>query len=400
VAKQISRRGAEAQSWEIEKTSTLIWDGFNIIQTLAHSQTHTLTNAFIWGLDLSGTLQGAGGVGELLAEVKDGEPYFAAFDANGNVTEYISTNGLVAAHYEYSPFGEIVVQSGDLADSFTHRFSTKPWCAVTGLSEYEFRKYSPGLGRWLSRDPIGEWGGALLTGFAINSPIDMVDPNGLVSRSCRFAVGSDKLAMGDWEAWSVDRAASLGAVHVDLLYAQADGFFSIIRVGYGGDDSRGLQTDVSKYGKITLTLRDSGSLRWGQGKGTCCKDATCEQIAACIIAAPSPPNKWLTEKSDAWRAAFANCQNDVEHAVLGCCLEGYSAINFNTSPDDFPGEDKVVQKCVDNYWKERKKRVDDAPDLATRFLRRAMFYNDLGELSYQSAIRMACWQETMRGMHD
>jgi YD repeat-containing protein len=31
VAKQISRRGAEAQSWEIEKTSSLIWDGYNIM---------------------------------------------------------------------------------------------------------------------------------------------------------------------------------------------------------------------------------------------------------------------------------------------------------------------------------------------------------------------------------
>jgi RHS repeat-associated protein len=135
------------------------WDGYNIVRSLTHSQTHTLTNSFIWGLDLSGSLQGAGGVGGLLAEVKDGVPYFAAFDANGNVTEYISTNRITEAHYEYSPFGEIVVQSGDLADSFTHRFSTKPWCGVTGLSEYLFRKYEPGLGRWMSRDPIGEHGG-------------------------------------------------------------------------------------------------------------------------------------------------------------------------------------------------------------------------------------------------
>ncbi|MBM4165052.1 MAG: hypothetical protein FJ222_11525 [Lentisphaerae bacterium] len=156
VTKQFSRRGAEAQSWEIEKTNSLIWDGFNIVQSLTHTQTHTLTNSFIWGLDLSGSLHGAGGVGGLLAEIQDGAPYFAAFDANGNVTEYLSTNGLIAAHYEYSPFGEITAQSGDQSDAFTHRFSTKPWCAVTGLSEYEMRMYGPGLGRWLSRDPIGE----------------------------------------------------------------------------------------------------------------------------------------------------------------------------------------------------------------------------------------------------
>jgi RHS repeat-associated protein len=138
-------------------TRRYLWDGYNIV---AEFQT-AATNWFVWGLDLSGTLQGAGGVGGLLAEVKDGVPYFSAYDANGNVTEYIATNGLVAARYEYSPFGEIVTQSRNPAlpqSDFLHSFSTKPWCEVTGLSEYELRTYSPGLGRWLSRDPIDEDG--------------------------------------------------------------------------------------------------------------------------------------------------------------------------------------------------------------------------------------------------
>ena len=79
----------------------------------------------------------------------------------------LTDSGTIAAHYEYSPFGEISAQSGvprhstsgattgDLADSFIHRFSTKPWCSITVLNECEYRKYSPALGRWLSRDPIG-----------------------------------------------------------------------------------------------------------------------------------------------------------------------------------------------------------------------------------------------------
>ena len=150
VWKQISTNAV------IVSTRTLLWDGYNILQEKIANQQSTITNAYVWGLDLSGTLQGAGGVGGLLAEIQDGEPNFAAFDANGNVTEYLSSNGVTEAHYEYSPFGEIVVQSGEMADNFTHRFSTKPWCGVTGLSEYEKRKYRPGLGRWLSRDPMGE----------------------------------------------------------------------------------------------------------------------------------------------------------------------------------------------------------------------------------------------------
>jgi RHS repeat-associated protein len=96
--------------------------------------------------------------------------------------EYLTADGTLAAHYEYSPFGEIVVQSGDMADSFTHRFSTKPWCGVTGLSEYLFRKYSPGLGRWLSRDPIGEVNAGLYP-FCANSTLTSVDTMGLWGRS-------------------------------------------------------------------------------------------------------------------------------------------------------------------------------------------------------------------------
>ena len=59
VWKEISRKDAKTQSWEVEKTTDVIWDGYNIVQDLTHSQTHTLTNFYIWGLDLSGSLQGA-----------------------------------------------------------------------------------------------------------------------------------------------------------------------------------------------------------------------------------------------------------------------------------------------------------------------------------------------------
>ena len=65
-----------------------------------------------------------------------------------------NTNGEVVAHYDYSPFGEPLVTSGPLAATFTHQFSTKPYCTVTGFSEYVYRKYQPNIGRWMSRDPL------------------------------------------------------------------------------------------------------------------------------------------------------------------------------------------------------------------------------------------------------
>ena len=198
VWKQVSTNAVALSS------RTFLWDGYNIIaeqvgRAVPGEPLAVATNHYVWGLDLSGSLQGAGGVGGLLTEVKDGEPCYAAFDANGNVMEYLTADGTLAAHYEYSPFGEIVVQSGDLADSLTHRFSTKPWCAVTGLSEYEFRKYSPYMGRWINRDPIGERGGAALYGMVANRVLSSVDSIGLAKFNCerkkeRFQVGGGMLA--------------------------------------------------------------------------------------------------------------------------------------------------------------------------------------------------------------
>ncbi len=125
------------------------------VETLATSHCPLVTD-YVWGLDIDGALQGAGGVGGLLAVVRDDGVFLPTYDANGNVSEYVSEDGSIVAHYDYSPFGETLIESGDLASAFTHRFSTKPWCPVTGLCEYQMRKYRPGIGRWLSRDPIGE----------------------------------------------------------------------------------------------------------------------------------------------------------------------------------------------------------------------------------------------------
>ena len=70
------------------------------------------------------------------------------------------------------------------------RFSTKRYDEGSGLSYYGYRFYSPLLGRWLTRDPIGELGGANLYAFVNNDPVNRVDTVGRksdpsTSRSCR-----------------------------------------------------------------------------------------------------------------------------------------------------------------------------------------------------------------------
>ncbi|MFA7174515.1 MAG: RHS repeat-associated core domain-containing protein [Kiritimatiellia bacterium] len=168
-------------AWSALETRRFIWDGWNIASEIIIDQTTFTTNInyYTLGLDLSGTLQGAGGVGGLLAETKttssSTNTYYALGDANGNVTEYIDSTGTVKAHYEYSAFGEITFHSFSMADDFTHRFSTKYFDPETGLYYYGYRYYDPILGIWLSRDPVEEWGGLNFYAFVENDGINKFD---------------------------------------------------------------------------------------------------------------------------------------------------------------------------------------------------------------------------------
>src|SRR5690606_11294895 len=132
---------------------------------------------------LSGSLQGAGGVGGLLAVSEIGNSqisyHYPTFDGNGNVSEYLDETGAISAHYEYDPFGRTVVASGVKVSDFAHRFSTKPQDEATGLYYYGYRYYDPFTGRWPSRDPIGERGGWTLYGFLENDGIGRWDYLGL-----------------------------------------------------------------------------------------------------------------------------------------------------------------------------------------------------------------------------
>ncbi len=141
-----------------------VYDGWNMIcEGRASSPSEPVsTNYYTWGLDLSGTLQGAGGIGGLLS-VSGGtgatpSEYFPAYDANGNITEYTDTNATTVAHYEYGPFGNTINQTGTLSSNFVFRFSTKYFIPELGMYDYGYRYYSTDLGRWISRDPILEMG--------------------------------------------------------------------------------------------------------------------------------------------------------------------------------------------------------------------------------------------------
>ncbi|MEZ5300445.1 MAG: RHS repeat-associated core domain-containing protein [Verrucomicrobiales bacterium] len=158
------------------------YDGWNLIAEWDVSGTPALLRTYAWGLDLSGTLQGAGGVGGLMAitrhDLSPAQTWYYNYDGNGNVSELVNSASYVYAHYEYSPFGKAVEKTYSWADGNPFRFSTKYFDEETGFYYYGYRYYDPEHGRWASRDPIGEQGGLNLYGFVGNDGVGLFDPDG------------------------------------------------------------------------------------------------------------------------------------------------------------------------------------------------------------------------------
>ncbi|WOO43034.1 RHS repeat-associated core domain-containing protein [Rubellicoccus peritrichatus] len=172
-------------SWVLDSDTQYVYDDKLVIvdlvdDDLGGASLHTPKRYYTRGLDITQTLNGAGGVGSLIALREIGaDSYFYYYDGNGNVTGLIKTDDTVAASYSYDPFGNVLSSSVGLGQTNPYQFSTKEYEKDWDLNYYLYRFYSPELGRWLSRDPIMENGGYNLYSFVRNQPINLYDILGL-----------------------------------------------------------------------------------------------------------------------------------------------------------------------------------------------------------------------------
>ena len=112
----------QSGAWVTNQTFRYIYDGQRVIQERDANNTVLVT--YTRGLDLSQSLDGAGGIGGLLARTHPGNKHFYYHaDANGNVTAIVNQNQTLVAQYRYDPFGGLVSQSGPLAEINLYRFS-------------------------------------------------------------------------------------------------------------------------------------------------------------------------------------------------------------------------------------------------------------------------------------
>jgi len=212
-------------AWVLTNELRFVYDGNVVLQ---ERDGFNLPNATLTrGLDLSGSLQGAGGIGGLLAlsnhksTILD-HNYFHS-DGNGNVTCLADAQQKVVARYLYDPFGNMLSISGPKAAQNRYRFSSKPIHEPSGMYDYLYRWYAPELQRWPNRDPLGEPGGELVRlgnpsvlddgphfySFVHNNPITQVDPDGRVVIAIPPIVIGGGIAISVADAFGLTIAACL-----------------------------------------------------------------------------------------------------------------------------------------------------------------------------------------------
>ncbi len=171
-------------SWVLANDNRYVYDGLRVIQERDGSNNPTVV--YTRGSDLSGTFEGAGGIGGLLARSHAYQSGSGSFtnhnfyhaDGGGNITYMVNSSQSVVVSYRYDPFGNLLSSSGTLASANTYRFSSKEWLVNGNLYYFGYRFYDPNFQRWLNRDPIRERGGINLYEFVRNGPIGIIDRGG------------------------------------------------------------------------------------------------------------------------------------------------------------------------------------------------------------------------------
>ena len=177
-------------AWYLNGEQRYVYDGMRLLQQRSSGNVPQVS--YTRGLDLSESLEGAGGIGGLLARsthattspyAVNSSAYYHA-DGNGNITYLLRSDAAANASYKYDPFGRLLSSSGTLAAANVLRFSSKPILLSSlgtwGDYYYGYRFYDPESQRWLNRDPILENGGGNIYGFVGNDPNNRLDPYGLL----------------------------------------------------------------------------------------------------------------------------------------------------------------------------------------------------------------------------
>ena len=188
-------------NWSLVKHHKFVYDSYKLIAEFDVLDAEAQPVSYLWqpvGLDvpLMRTTNGVNG-------------YYVA-DGNKNILAVRDSNGTDLSNYTYTPFGT-VENPGD-SDDNPFRFSSEYCDDETGFVYYNYRYYSPELGRWIKRDPAEEQGGVNLYVMIRNNCMATFDVNGLYVKAS-FSTIKQTLTVSD-DKMSISMKAMSGGTWV------------------------------------------------------------------------------------------------------------------------------------------------------------------------------------------
>jgi RHS repeat-associated protein len=171
---------------------------------------------FVWGLRY---------VDDQIFRDIGGTRLYGLQDANWNLVAVTNTSGTIQQRYRYLAYGQPirldddgVVATGTDSILWSFLYGGYRYDRSTGLYQIRFRYLQPGIGAWLTRDPIAYVDGFNAYGYVHNSPLDFLDSAGLLKHASEVVkeVVEETLggsaAAGEAFPWLVRAGGAIGMV--------------------------------------------------------------------------------------------------------------------------------------------------------------------------------------------
>jgi RHS repeat-associated protein len=184
-----------------------------------------------------------------------GTTYWYLTDSLGSIRAVTDANGDTPATYNYSAFGSVRTSTGSLANEIL--FAGERTDAETGLQYLNARTYDPATGTFLQRDT---WGITPTSSqsinayvYAMNSPVNGVDPSGHVTLNCRYG-------REDCDQLPKSIKASMPPVNATITGAPTKGSGSSTQKADTSPLPTPVSTSTGRHQDGALWLNDDGSL--------------------------------------------------------------------------------------------------------------------------------------------
>jgi len=145
-------------------TSIYAYDGDNLIEE---------TNAA--GTAVARYSQGLN-VDKPYALLRSGATSYYEVDGLGSTTSLSNAAGALPQTYTFDSFGKQTASTGSLTNPF--QYTAREFDPETNLYFYRARYYDPAIGRFISEDPVGFFGGVNFYAYVNGNPINYRDPSG------------------------------------------------------------------------------------------------------------------------------------------------------------------------------------------------------------------------------